>query len=447
MRTFVFSDVAGAYEQDFWTVDAVRAAQTYPPVWHAGLALTEMYRSIADTGRANGANSPRQMRAMEQYGHAVRSILDVTRQTEISLADKEAVLLSSILLIGFCCLQNNTQTKVAHVRNALQIFNKWRIWETFGVGSQRGNIVNMGSLVRQFQRFEVQGAVSGQQGLEHDGNIREAVVRSYSSSFTSITAAFTEFFQLSLPFLIAIEAAAAAGRENRPAPAIVYAIRQLFTGWKTKFKSLSESEHRQSNEEECFLTLEIWSIAIEICLFLHRTGDADDELMYDVWNPAFNRMVSVAEELFTLMAKAGQARQARLFLQPFSFTTSVCEAMGTIWRCRDGIIRRRAILLLRKWPYEDGITDPGLLASCIEARMLVEEEGFLCDDSMRPEGCACIAPVYICALHRCICSHFQATETGKGLMQMLMRIDAQGQRNTLHRSVNVDWQHYKGSAL
>ncbi|KAJ6786158.1 hypothetical protein PWT90_00720 [Aphanocladium album] len=435
MRSFVFIDVAGAYDKNFWIVDAVRAAQTYSAVWHAGLALTEMYRSRLYENAGLSRRRSSHIRAMEQYGRAVRSILDVMSQPDISLADKKAVLFSSILLIGFCCLGDDKGILLAHIRNAFQIFNNWQIWESISESSTSSGIISVGSLIKQFERFEVQCVTVQLPGVSLDSKVR---VRPCSSSFESAADAYTEFLHLSLPFLTAMRDIGHAAISGEPIPENAVFCRLLFIEWKAKFAALLQAGRVEVADEECILSLQIWSITIEISLFIQRVGGAESDLHYDAWSPSFEKQLDLAEQLYSVVTKSMTIRQPVHLLQPFAFTATATDALALVARCRIGSTRRRAVALLRKWPYRDGVGSTSLVAAIIEAKMNLEE-GFLLHGQDRPKGCECIVGQFICALHRCITHRLDRLGPERGVLRVTLPSDSRNPQDVVERTLEISW--------
>ncbi|KAJ3485141.1 hypothetical protein NLG97_g6883 [Lecanicillium saksenae] len=448
MRTVVLTQLAGAYDNEFWMVDAVRAAETYPAVWFAGVALTEMYQSIAHAKMSRSQQLSRRIRAMENYGRAVRSILDVTGQASVTLADKKAVILSSLLLIGFCNLENNVLKLTAHVRNAFQILNQWQLGGSLEQSSESGSIINTSSLIRQLQRFEVECAILNIPHAFLNEGIRAVPA---SSSFTSASAAYTEFLSISPPCMAAIMDAAKAALSEKPIPESVLSCRRLFKQWKAKFVTLLQARDHDSSDE-CLLSLRIWSITIEIGLFVERSGLLWKELAYDAWNPLFEKQLDLAEQLRAAITKnvTGQGGQrSRRLLQPFSFSKTIADALVLVHRCRVGSVRRRAIALLRNWPHQQGLGSNYLVADIMEAKTQVEEEAFLLPGAARPAGCQCVAPHYICPLHRCIKQQVRQPEqlrsenmvSSQTVVRLFLPADLRGPQNLVERTLTLN-RHY-----
>lgn len=440
MRTVVFNGISGAFDKDFWSVDAVRAAQTYPSVWHAGLALTEMYRSLDDACTMHEKRRHHQLQAMEQYGRSIRSIIDIARRVDIGIADKEAVLLSNVLLIGFCCLKNDMSAAMTHIGGSLQIFYQWRFWDDSLNPSVRSAMLNTDSLVRLYRRFELQFTTSRRPSAGLTWKLQEATLKLPTGPFASTMDAYAEFLPLSLNFLTSVVNARPDGPEYGARPPHLHESRALFRSWRAKFTALLRSRYIQRRDEECILTLEIWSAAMEISLFMERPGESRFELAFDAWRRTFEKIADLAQQLYAVITQNRGAQPPSFIPRPFSSSMSVCEPLLFFWRFRDGAMRRKMIALLRKWPYQDGSWAPGLVACFIEQATLVEEEGF---STGSPDGlgCDCVAPQYICAMHRVIRLESQYIEPGKAVLWIVRQVDRQGHLagEQCGREISISW--------
>lgn len=440
LRTMVFNDISGAFDRNFWTVDAVRAAQAYPAVWHAGLAVTALQQSLARAKTTQGGSCHYRLRAMEQYGRAVRSIINTTRQTDLTLADKEAVLLSNVLLIGFCCLQDDTNAAMAHIGNSLQIFYRWRFWDGTTNCATRGTILNTGSLVGLFRRFELQFTMTWEPSAGQTWKIQEPSAWPSLSAFTSTMDAYAEFIPLDLAFRTGYSKVQGVGVVSHPNPAPLHTIRTLLITWKAKFNAFLQSRYVRPADEECVLTLQICSAAIEISLLLSLAGNATP-LSYDAFYPAHKAITGQAERLYDVVIKNRETRQSLHIPQQFSFSMSVCDQLQRVGLCRDGAVRRRAIAVLRKWPYRDGMSNPAATAAMMEAVMLFEEQGLLLNEVSRPDGCLCVLPQYICEMHRVCGASLAHIREGEGEVRLLRKLDLEGELSgrELRKKMKIYW--------
>ncbi|KAJ3485139.1 hypothetical protein NLG97_g6884 [Lecanicillium saksenae] len=438
MRTFVFMDAVGTYDQDFWQLDAVQAAQTYPAVWHAAFAFTEKYRSNRYHKVDHKKGLYYQILAEEHHGHTVRSVRDVVGQSAISSAESSAVLLSSILLLGFNCLTDDAAMKRVHLRSAFEVFDQLESLESSMAQSVPGSVVRHSGVVRQVPRFRSQCSISSIPTISNSP-VNWYVI-SDCDSFMSLTDAYDESLQLGVPCSQAIRAAAAAVETDHPVPEIIYICRLQFKKLKSKFLAFLQSRFSEDANEEGLLSLQIWSLAMELLLFLRRRRGIEAELEYDAWAPVFEKQAALAEKLHGVLKRLAAARQPMLPLQPFSFTSSAAAMLLSVARYRNGSVRGKVASILREWLSQDGMIHSGTAAAMMEARTQVEEEGFLLQGAARPEDCKCMAPEYIGALHRCHRHRLEHTSPGRAILYMYFWPSWRAPLDLVERAVPISWQ-------
>ncbi|KAJ3495471.1 hypothetical protein NLG97_g3374 [Lecanicillium saksenae] len=394
MRTTLLKRLSGSFDRDFWAVDVVRAAQTYPSVWHSGLALTAMCKSLNDANTQAVASRYNLIYALEQYGQSVRLIMDILQKADISYADKEAVLLSSILLTGVSSLRQDTPTAMTKIGTALQIYYHWRFWDTTDLTPQSG-IVNAHSLVRLFRRFESQFATSTVPRNWHASRVQETFTHVPTTPFASIVDAYSELLHIRLA--ISTKAVANTLVQFNPTPELRQRGHDMFNIWKIRFQNLLQTQNVQRSDKECILTLQILSASMEIQF---NISSPQDVLAYDEWYPMFAKIVTLSERLYLIIGKNTDTTSLTFTSQTLSFSASVVESLGFVRHCRDATIRRKSICLLHKWPQQDGALFPRLIGCITEQVMLLEEAPALLQEADRPVTCHCVQRQYICAMHR-----------------------------------------------
>lgn len=433
MRTVALHSFYGAFGRGFWIGDVVRAAQTYPAVWHIGLAVAAVYRSLHDEEMTTSGRSQYLVYGLQQYGKCIRSIIDIARKARITYADKETVLLSNIMLIGFCCMLKDNTSALDHMGKGLQAFYQWRFWEVPQVEptTQRSTILDIPSVVALFRRFELQYVMSDRIDTEAGWQVQPPAQQPSTAPFTSSTEACAEFMSLQLGFLTASVVHFDTGgliESSNLAPDHRHTYRVWFNIWKTKLAGFMDTPNFRDSDLECVLTLQIWSQVVEILLHLQKVDGLSRDLAYDEWFPAFERIASLTNQLYDEMAKNADSASLPVLSSAFSFSLSVVEPLSLMGRCRDGTLRRKTISFLRKWPRKDGLWDAKMLASMLETTMLFEEGFSTLDPTARSDDCQCIAQTYICGLHRVVHAPHKNIREGVVKHSMFTELDLQRQK-------------------
>lgn len=108
--------VSGPFNHEFWKIDVPTAAQVYPSLWHATVALTAMYKSIKMDKKpirppvGSKALPSRNQLYIVALTHFNKSIQCLARDissytgplTDMKYRDKEMILMTNIMYIGLC---------------------------------------------------------------------------------------------------------------------------------------------------------------------------------------------------------------------------------------------------------------------------------------------------------------------------------------------------------
>ncbi|KAJ3497291.1 hypothetical protein NLG97_g2024 [Lecanicillium saksenae] len=389
LRTSLFNTLLELFDRDFWSEDSLQRAHSFPAIWHTGTAIAAECTSIATAEATTQDKEGLHVYAVVQHGQAIRSLITASDKQDLSYADKEAVLFSMVLLAGLSCLWKDGDAALIHIGRGIQLYRQWRIEDGAVTSTKRVQPIKSQSLITLFRRFEEQYFCPS------DAVQLQAVSPDVSTQlFTSVMEAYYEF----LPILIAIRCAEPVIKPGteRSGVALISKYREPFRCWKAKFARLKSGATTDSVVAG-ILTLEIWSDMAEIMIAVSEVNDDVRQLAYDAWLPVFERMVAAGELLHSMIIKNPSPSS---LLPVFSLSLSVSSPLFFVSRCRDGMIRRKAIALLRKWPHQDGLVPSGMRAARAEQLMLFEERFAMVEEAQRPTFCQCIAGGFICGWHR-----------------------------------------------
>lgn len=416
MRTSVVKNASGAFDRSFWAEDVVRAAQTCPAVWHASLAMAAVHKSLLSRETDSGGDRRWQICAMDHYGRAIQSLIDISNKNYLSCIDKDIVLLSCILLIGLCCLWQDDTAAFTHAGKGLQLFHQWGSWKMATQSAAQDHIVSVSSLIMLFHRLEDQYVTLGPSDERQTCQLQATANLSTGVAFTSLTQAYSAY----LPIIVGMCNGTVPPLNGgyMPAPAAVQVYAEPFRVWKANFAVFIASRHVQECDAQGVLILEIWSTMTEMVLRTFAIGRHLRQIVYEESRPMFERIVLLAERLHEEMTKSADLTGASSASPLLSFSLSACDPLLFFWRCSDGSLRRRAIALLRKWPQRDGMHDPAVAASLLEGIMLFEESWTRVDEAIRPAVCQCVRDSYTCHSHRV--SSFHTEPTGKRSAELVL---------------------------
>ncbi|KAK2593207.1 tRNA-His guanylyltransferase [Conoideocrella luteorostrata] len=417
--------VAGAFDQDFWSVDVPRATQTYPAIWHASVSLAAVYKRVQNKDQTPESQQLYNF-SLTQYNKSIQQLVFIDpQQAELSYQDQETLLLASILFTSICILQEDQETARVHIDSGIQLFNKWRFWEHSAKSPKVHAASTTNSLVALFTRFELQSSLSTPpkpywQTITFDK-------RHAPSDFTSATEAYYEQQQL-LNNLIKVFRTQVVHHIKgnlhfMPDNRLPY--RYQYRRWKTRFQKLQNVDHRAK------LILQMYSHAIEIILYAEA---AQAELCWDRYTYAFRRIFSLAKELFHQETDPNSKNNGAVTL--FSFSPVSCHPfLGIGALCRDGALRRSSIELLKQWPLRDGMVNYKIAAANLEAIMTYEESHRKKNSPC--QNCEIVAETRVCGDHRVIYRDAEHIGDGEGRLRMTTVGDVKYGREG--KAVNVTW--------
>lgn len=414
--------VAGSFNCEFWTRDVLQASQEYPAIWHASLALAAMHAEIWTKGETDAVRYIRHgyhVFALQQYDKAIKHALQLTIREQHSQCDKEALLLVSILFTALCCLQDEVDQAKAHVINILKLRDQWQFRELSRRPSSGtcNNILTIDSLLAVVSNFECQFQYKltfVPRPPPPPVDIESTMFHAFSSiPFCAVTDAFFEIQIIRHRFLLTRRRSGEQADFSQPYPIrdAYYSIILELEAWNARFQPLQTRHGLSQTEREGLQLLWLYYLTFQMCLSIRFEVI---EIGYDAYQPLFKKIVDTADKAY--------ARQEMSEGKPivvssgFSFSPTFCELLLLVGVCcRDSVIRRRAINLLRDKPRRSGIWDSRLFALASECIMVIEENGHV-DSHSGKHNCKCAPGVFICHDHRVAAPDISFVRPGEALM-------------------------------
>lgn len=420
LRSATVRQITGGFDTSFWTVDFLQASQTYPAIWHAGLALSAMHQRMKITQNSSWNQQLQRdyyIFALKQYNSAIKCLMEIAQRRSPTPAEKETLLMASMLFAGICCLQGDPKQAVVHARTAIHLFYEWKFWEQIydGKDTRKGCVLSGSSIVTLITYFESQFINRLRNESRPPWRGQNTPQKCSTSPFTCVTDAYSEFQPLFNGLLETLLHISYPSEENvaRPKPSNIHLFRQEYGVWGEKFRQFKDSRKAKPEEEEGMTILELYWIGIEISVIVDVRKTA---FAWDSFRPAYERMITLAEELYE---RELERCAAGYDMEPvFSFSMSITEVLVFVgFNCRDFVIRRRVIALLKKWPRRDGLWDAKTIAAMCEAAMNLEESAAIkkedhAEGDNSAASCECIQGEFICHDHRVVETKFDFLDEG-----------------------------------
>lgn len=426
--------VGGSFNQVFWTSDVLRAARLYPAVWHACLSFAALDHRAKKPKAPEADKMSLYSFALLQHNASIRHMVKIAQQALPSYADQETFMLVSMLYTGLCCLQGDVSQAAEHARTSILLFYQWRFWEHQHQG-RRDHILSPGALISLISLYESQifGRIRGvpRPNWYLQGNRPAAPADPYQSmsdAFVDIQPMLTAIFQAFPMVTLPGDIARISGYDET-----ILEYKSRLAVWRSKFKALLETQPDDASTKHGVTQLQLMEVAVHVCLHLDRTLGEES---FDHFTDSFARITHLARQLIHL-EKEAEARQG-IDGQGFSYSVSVAELLFGVGRtCRDRLIRREAVALLRQWPRRDGIWRPVVVAAMCAAVIELEEGTWYEARSIAPDECSCAYESFICNNHRVGRLELKMSPPGQASVHFRSVSDVRHQRDGLTKPVAI----------
>lgn len=425
-RHSIVARIARGFDHDFWSGDVLKASHTYPAVWHACLALAATFQNTA-------ALKTKQMNryltdvldtfALQQYNQAISYAMRLMQNQRPSYADKEALLLTTIMFTGLSSLQGNHKQAFVHAKNGVQIFNQWGLWdeESMLQVSHRDGILSPLYLFSVISCVEAQ--IINKLGVDATALPRRKL-HPHRSHFNDLFLSVTEAYHELLPIWNGLTRSGifttlhSRAFDARPPPDLLCPLRQKFSAWKLRYREFLRRPPTLTNPQAVLLLNTLWT-GIDVCF---RVNTSLEQMCWDAFQVEFTKMAENLEQLIAMEGSDTNDGEAS-----FSFTSIIAELLSFVGHyCRGRLIRRRLLAAVKQHhTIYDGVWNIELVAAMINARMILEE------NARKTEGlssCACVPSTFICNDHRVAKSIFSLGTSGEANMTFLTVDDMKAER-------------------
>ena len=418
--------LARGLEVDFWGRSALHILTTEPIVWHAALAVSVVHQNYLSS-ESNALSADRDYSfALHHYDKAIGLLIrlqeqDIARNLVATLTSCVLFICFEVCLHGKCdvsmllltlqILRNDTVTAISHIRGGMKILSEKvprsllgqtpdKVKET----SMRDDSAEIDALRLLFARLEYQASFFN---CEASSNAASSVLNKEDSVLDCTATYFDPSQMLSAPHPFESASLAQAyldclTHDNMrlvPLANISMKAHDVDTIKKWKEDCLGEiacfnvdAAARMQlqayfpsglSKTSAVSMLKVRELCAEI---LQACAHYGSEMTFDECLPRFK---DVIERLTVLVAprprlvptRTGaqlvEADDDRQLSQPgFGLRSEVNIPLFIVaWKCRDPLLRRRAIDLLRARRSREGLWDSSILATTAEHIVMVEEQG------------------------------------------------------------------------
>ncbi|KAL8847916.1 MAG: hypothetical protein Q9221_007047 [Calogaya cf. arnoldii] len=396
-RSFTFfkdrtlAEISGYFPSDFWERLVPLASFHEPALKHASIALASLHerfekgdRSILKSNRdiAEGGF------ALQQYNKAIRCLINPRRGDTKPALDTS--LVACVLFACFESLRGHHGSALSHIRSGTQILTQVndRDQELGGDDDSRQLCVPLETLDVVFTRLDHQQVqLLGTPPMR----LPKAKFNAHPGFHPGIPAAFHSLeearnsldYQWNLCLTEAVDfkyrnhfMEGTESQEHRDAFDVNRThFRTMINSWMTAFQTFLDRNIGMMNSKSLVgamvlkMNATLAAIHLEISIFqlLH------EEQCWDKVMPMFESLVDLAAGVLD----AQKAADRKILHKPvFQLDHSIIGPLFSVaHKCRDPVLRRKAISMLYSAPRQEGVWDSVLTARVCERIMNLEEEG------------------------------------------------------------------------
>lgn len=408
-RTNLVAQFAGSFDENFWTKSILQATALHPAVWHACNALAAVSRSyklISDAKHMSktGRRDPDTAIAIRQYSLSVRCLVQIVSKSDLSLTDKEILLVTNMLFIILCRLRADMKEAYVHLYNGLKLFSQWGFAEKIHSPdrNESDSLLSLNSLRPVFLRMYYQTAPIREWENE-SWNKQYCINEILPIPFLNATDAFFEVellchsLRMDNQLMSDFSKPASIGPPKNSRQAIWASFRL----WKSKYANFKRSRRFKEAKESSIIIIDIYEVLLDVMSKI----DYADILSVDKFESSYRVIIGLAEKLGGLEATNGEDNPTqKMPVRQFAVTPAVCDAMyHVVYWSRNPLVRRRAIHILDSRKRDECMIGPEVQAWVCRSNMYFEERVWH-DASLALEtpGCNCRANEFICRFHRII---------------------------------------------
>jgi hypothetical protein len=369
----------GYFDSEFWSRLVLQASHTEPTIRHAVIALGSLHETTQNEDSAilkSGAAYDKF--ALQQCNKAIANLnqeLGIRGQQSI-----EVLLMSCVIFVCFETLQGNYESALTHMESGVRMYRNWQAENSKpgpGISSGRHHTIDK-EIAQIFSRLNLQVLMFPDTHLLgrnfYTTNLNPLIDQP-PKTFSSLKEA-KDRLDNCMGYIFQSVLAVYFARENflhqaqKRSPEFM-SYQTLLSQWSVLFGAFISSSGTNLGPEDR-QRASLLEIQYRVATILFTTGMSPEETAFDAFNSEFNSIVTLTSSLvkdgkaFGIPGRAGQ----------FSFDMALVPPMYlTATRCRDPLIRRRALSILSATPRQEGVWNSDMMARIAERLIHIEEDG------------------------------------------------------------------------
>lgn len=397
-REIVAPNLAGTYDPAFWNRVVVQVSHNVSSLRHAIVALASHWEKVVEPGsrKRNTPDMECDHYALQQYSKAVTGMRKTLQNDP--RPPREELLVSSLLFFCIEMYQNHLDSALRQLSCGIQLFCDWSN-DTYPKAhsdpfSGHDEFARLTSHI--FRRLLVQCMLFPMRSIAQDEHvclphyapIAPEMPTNFRSSdeardyYNFCISALCYHAKKSATVLTPEQLSAENHMEQyQPFMAAVAYFKQwqhAFETFQQTSKALTDSTTGEVRDHRQCVVMDMHNFALQIMIpsFSFKT-----EMEFDYYTHLFENIINNASYLLTNTSTSSSPSQKYSNQNPSSpryypkFDIGLIPPMFlTALRCRDPLIRRKAIALLGKGPRQEGVWNSDMVASIARRVLAIEEK-------------------------------------------------------------------------
>ena len=369
----------GYFDSEFWSRLVLQASHTEPTIRHSVIALGSLHETTQNKDSATLKNG----RAYDKFAlqQCNKAIANLNRELGIKGRQSiQVLLMSCVIFVCFETLQGNYESALTHMESGVRMYRNWQ-----AENSKSGSSTSSGQhhaidkeITQIFSRLNLQVLMFPDTHLLgrdfYTTNVNP-LIDPPPNSFSCLKEA-RDRLDNCMSYVFQSVLAAYFGRQDylhqtEKASQEFQTYHTLLSQWSVLFSDLMRNFGTSLGPED-LQRVNLLEIQYKAAKILFTTGMSPQETAFDTFNSEFDSIVTLTSSLVDSSKESGVPER----IGQFSLDMGVVPPLYlTATRCRDPLIRRRALSILLVAFRQEGVWNSDMLAKIAERLMSIEEKG------------------------------------------------------------------------
>lgn len=362
---------SGPFNKTFWDIEVPRAAQTYPAMWHAGIALAAIYQSARQdttwkldlqtkrTSMPIPQNHQYRM-ALKHFNKSIRYVTETIVSSKVrplTWAEQEMAIMTNILYVGVAGMLEDSPQMDEHIVNLLKLLEGLRFGENPGMA--KGGMLSHDALLSIVLPLD---ASWDNDNLFPSRRMRDWVVPVPTyGSFSSVTEAYLAFLPFYRRQLVPKAFYDEVPDQHGPSSYEGTMLPRLKEFERNLAEFGSSGLVVSHYDRQAVQTMQLHAKSIRLRFQIKMQTRREDYIKLDT---KFAPLLEEVDELLSQGLVAGKESGP----PPVVFAPTAWSILNFIGGMSYNVaIQRRAIELLRKWPFKESGEESEESAHSLEA--------------------------------------------------------------------------------